>query len=890
MKDSDRIKVKEMLLERIEEVITTLFPKARKDLRDYRIGDLSGEAGTSLAINYTNAKGLWVENDKSGDGRKTGNVIQLIAAAKGTDDVGAVGWACEFLGIPNPYAFRTPKTKDGKDFQFANPRALAENRRKLVANKVAMEYLTGSTRGLRPETIEHFQLGLYTYTDKATQSVIYANALSYPQLDAQGNARARFLRSLIPGVTTGRNSGEKDWASGEPSTYWVTPTLGRRTLVVVEGAKDGWRLWQEIQGTPLASTLCIITSTHGSVIPREWQDDAQTFWGAWERIYAGQDADGTGDKLAAKIKGISLRDVHRLRVPEALGKDWTDFFQAGGTLEEFTRLLESSRSISPEMNTVPEPTAPDKPGLYAVDPIDVNTAFVRGHLYYPFRAFEVVADGDLIGRRWRNWVLRSDGTLCKSDYLPAPRGTPREDLVLALDDGTILSKSPVADPVRGTFKTDSIQQFRQAREQGRSAMTMTPALMLEKIHQHLQSTVILPYSEDYALLAFVVVTSYVQAIFDAVPLVLVVGVAGSGKSEIGKSIAEVSCNATVINGQTSAASVARVLDSLGGLAVFDDLEGIAGSSKNKGDFSELVQQLKVSYKKATAKKSVTNTNTMRVEELSFFGIKVINNTEGADEILSSRMLKIHTRRVPKDLIEDHKRPAALNAQELAELRANLHFWAMESARDLHTLYRSEYAEHTQRQEEITAPLRVIARFIGHADLERTLGAALTQQEKSSDHIDSATDLLVTAVRELVRQGYWHMVSTRQLMLEMQRLAGDTWGKSSTTEIAEWQEPRWVGRQLRTAMIVDPRAKDERPRLWGVQMRVHKLEEQFVAETISALQAEGFEVLIEPKVPLDFCECVPCPNCPYLTHCDLVERKAQHLRSKGSRDRQEPMTH
>ncbi len=40
---------------------------------------------------------------------------------------------------------------------------------------------------------------------------------------------------------------------------------------------------------------------------------------------------------------------------------------------------------------------------------------------------------------------------------------------------------------------------------------------------------------------------------------------------------------------------------------------------------------------------------MRVEKLNFFGVKMINNTSGADNILGSRMLRVQTRKIQKEL-------------------------------------------------------------------------------------------------------------------------------------------------------------------------------------------------------------------------------------------------
>jgi hypothetical protein len=56
------------------------------------------------------------------------------------------------------------------------------------------------------------------------------------------------------------------------------------------------------------------------------------------------------------------------------------------------------------------------------------------------------------------------------------------------------------------------------------------------------------------------------------------------------------------------------------------------------------------------------------------------------------------------------------------------------------------------------------------------------------------------VAALIRDGYRELSPTH-VSLEMSRLMGPLYGKSYTNEIAEWQRPDWIGRQLRQLEIV-----------------------------------------------------------------------------------------
>ena len=62
--------------------------------------------------------------------------------------------------------------------------------------------------------------------------------------------------------------------------------------------------------------------------------------------------------------------------------------------------------------------------------------------------------------------------------------------------------------------------------------------MIRDVYKHLRASVWLPYPEDYAVLALTVPVTYVQAAFDAVPLFIVNGPAGSGKSQLGIAMSQ----------------------------------------------------------------------------------------------------------------------------------------------------------------------------------------------------------------------------------------------------------------------------------------------------------------------------------------------------------------
>lgn len=899
MRILEKDEVKELLLERLDVLVPDILPAAVKNGDEWRVGSVGGEEGRSLAIAATGDKaGLWL--DRANPEEDHGDILDLIKRVKGLAAFPEVlKWARSWLGItpatggPNTYQasrpstppttmgiskIRTterilplPVTKEGKVLDIANERNLTSREKALQNHPEALAWL--HNRQLTNETIRHFRIGLSSYGK-------IQDALVFPLLAYDGTPRSRYLNSRIPDVTGGVEANRKDWAAGSPATYWATPAEGKQNLLVVEGPRDAWRVWQAIQGTELEDTLAIISSTHGAGIPADWK--APEFWLEWDNVFLGQDADEAGDKIASRVRTFIHREVHRARPPS---KDWTDWLNTGATPMDFTTVLDAAPILSEPIETVLDPNldVDGGPGHYMADPVEINGAWIRENLYYPYRVLS--RDIDEKGNpthRYETLVLRSDGEAFSTRYLPAPEGTATADRVLALTDGTIIRRKPVVSNTQ-SFGLQAVNRFRHARKQGKSALEKTPRELLEAVERHLRRSVVLPHEPDYALLAHLVFATYVQRIFEAVPLVLINGAAGSGKSELAARLADLSCNGTVITGQTSAATAARVCDMTAGLVAFDDLEAIGERSRGN-EFGELVQQLKVSYKQSTSKKLLTimDRNGTRLETLDFFGIKVITNTAGVDDILGSRMLVIRTRKIKdanalKQDLEAFSTPDDAEPEELIQLRNQLHIWAMETAQQLHSVYRTQFARHSDRADEIAAPLRTVAAVINHPTMAAQLEAALDAQHTIHDEIQSDDELLKAAIDNLIRRGHSEKVSLHQIILEMESIAGPTWGAESTTEIQPWRRTKWVGRALRQHFLIEPN-QEERPRLWpgGPQTRAYQLARELVEEVQTQILAAGGSLPEPVRNAVAFCAENPCRACPYRASCELQQAKQQKV--------------
>jgi hypothetical protein len=750
-----------------------------------------------------------------------------------------------------------------KPIRLLNPDFHGKLKRRLRENPAALKYLTG--RGLALETINYFGLGLSTpYTSKK-MSAEQSDALVYPLRRRDGKLYNKYGYYNIPGVTqnpTDRNG----WMSGEVRSYYADEDSGKKSIFICEGAKDVWRHWQALQGSPLASELLLVTSTHGSAFPDEWKDPA--FWSAWENVYFGHDSDEAGDAMAAKLAGFIGRDARRVLVPKYFGKDWTDFWQNnGGDISEFNQLLEEAPVVTLKVETIDDQTLGF--GRFAYKPLNINGAFHNGHLYYTVQVlnreiqFEE-KDGQSIPvevERLENVVIRSDRTVHSVKWAMAPKGTRERDRVLRLSDGTLIDREPQANKY-GTWSWPSIRAYLEGKSTLRSLSEIVRDVMT-----HLKASVWLPYEEDYAILAFVVPVTFAQSVFDSVPLIFLNGPAGSGKSEMGRAMARVCANA-YISGQSSAASIARFIDESRGFVVMDDLELIG----NKGaEYSELVQALKLSYNKATAVKLWTDVKTMRTQLLDFYGVKMINNTQGADQILGTRMLRIQTRKIPENMKKEFGGLVPTEHSKLIELRNELHTWIFENVQLVESKYKELYPKNTDRSDEITAPLKVMSALAGDAELHSQLEIALTRQKQKSMDLDDPKEVLHEALKNLIAQGYdW--ISITHLVLEMRSLISQDYGKSFTNEIPQWAQPEWVGRMLRSYDLIDQNVAPRRHRVFGANLRFYPIQRAHLEEVREFYAAEGVDIPVgSHEDPTDFCQV--CDTCPFRTlACDIMVRR------------------
>ena len=618
-----------MLARQAEQVAMYLFSNGIKDGKHICVGSVRGESGQSLKI--------IVEGDKAGFWRdfaadESGDLVDLWALSKDIEKAEAIKEIRDYLGLVKPVSQALKLVRPVAQSAVAEKGISREYHKTLKStlakNQGAMAYLLGEKRGLTPLTIDHFGLGLSGEYEKSDGSITAA-AVVAPMRSRRGDFLNKSAYICVPDVTL--NPIDKNgWMKGEPQTYYSDAISRQRVLFVCEGLKDVWRHWQALSEAKLTEEILLISSTHGSAIPSEWKNN--DFWKNWDRVYLGHDNDDAGKKIAEKLLEFIGREAHRIEVPKDIGKDWTDFWQNEGSIEKFKYLMDNAptasgvtvETVNNRDNTIP------RIGRFSHRPVDINSAYVGGHLYYPTETHVIKRDEDtgFMVERLETIVIRSDRTIHRAMYAPSPAGTPLHKRVLKLTDGTVIEKEPKASALH-SWDFESINVYLNRKNQNRQLNDIINDVLCV-----LKQSIWLPYPEDYVVLALTVPVTFLQTVFESVPLILMNGPAGSGKSQTGNTMAKLCCNGVVI-GQVSAASAARLIDETRGFVVLDDVESIAAKAGKDIQANEFVQALKVSYNKHTGVKYWTDIKTMKTEKLDFYGVKLLSNTLGADSILGT---------------------------------------------------------------------------------------------------------------------------------------------------------------------------------------------------------------------------------------------------------------
>lgn len=706
-------------------------------------------------------------------------------------------------------------------------------RQRLWADPLALEAVRGL--GLFDETIRRFRLGLKEPYSARGSGLTVSRAVAFPVLDLAGGRTGRWSYATLPGLTS-HAPHAVGWGPGLSRTCYSGAADTASTIFVVSSPLTMWLLAQTLSGT--LPELVVATRSHPVGVPAEWRDPA--FWRRWGTVIIGMSIDGDGPDVAISRIIANAAGCEVMRCAPSRGETWEELVRTGGSAAEVAGLLAAATPWRP-VDGLALASQRSAVGDFAADPVVIEGAVVDGLMHYPItverREIEGSGNDPAIVQRYVTRILRGDGVLLDVERLPAPRGTPAGGRVLALSDGTRIASEPL--PARfATWRFASVLRFIEARATARAPQRRELVRLLADVECHLRACVWLPHEVDFALAAAFVVSTFVHRVFDAFPILLVNGPKGTGKSELGLALSSICCNG-VVAGRVSPAGLIRLLAESRGTVVLDDLEAIS-SSRTAG--TELAQVLKIGYKVSTARR-VSPGRDGRIEITDFFAPKVVTNISGADPVLLSRMIAVRTAAMPPDagLPDD--------LLDVAEVRDELHTWAMCEAAGVAEAYRPFRSEARSRRDEIAAPLRAIAALSDDDAFAVRLEQALAAEVEISAEPLGA--LAGRALRTLVEEGAVE-VAMPHLLLEMAVAARGPLQLPSSETLG------------RTLLAIGARGKDDpvdRRRLHGDVTRIYRLAEGFVARFERKPASAGGAFA--------FCKRGACPTCRYDGVCETV---------------------
>jgi hypothetical protein len=173
-----------------------------------------------------------------------------------------------------------------------------------------------------------------------------------------------------------------------------------------------------------------------------------------------------------------------------------------------------------------------------------------------------------------------------------------------------------------------------------------------------------------------------------VPLFLLVGPAGSGKTALADESAKLGCNGRAL-GRMTLAGFMEATDRCRGLIALDDLEEVAPgkAGRNTVSTNQYQQIIKQSYKKTSGTQTrMGDRGELKIRNL--YGIKILNNTKGVDEITATRLFAVQTRRRTdaKKLEMEPLSPDILSADQIRVLRNRLHQWVFSNVQSIASTY------------------------------------------------------------------------------------------------------------------------------------------------------------------------------------------------------------
>lgn len=275
MKDANEIK--SMLAAQADSVAQMLLPNGKRVGREYCVGGIGGEAGSSLKVCIDGQRaGLWSDFATS----QGGDLLDLWKAARNLDFITALKQARDYLGVrddANDRAFRTPAKKT-----YAKP--VLDAIEPLQATWTVNEYLT-KKRKILPETLKRYRV-------QQIASANHGPACVFPIYEPTGKTI-----DMVKYLAIKRGEGGKKfiWATPDSRPHlfgWQAIDNNAREVVITEG---------EIDAMTVSDWGYPALSVPSGVKNMEWIEHDFDALARFDRIYLLTDNDAPGTECAEVI-------------------------------------------------------------------------------------------------------------------------------------------------------------------------------------------------------------------------------------------------------------------------------------------------------------------------------------------------------------------------------------------------------------------------------------------------------------------------------------------------------------------------------------------------------------------------------------------------------------
>lgn len=311
------------LSDRIEQIVTTHFPNAKKQGSSWRMGDLDGTPGGSTGI-FRGRGGIYMATDNAtGDSL---NILQLFHRKIGGswhDTLAEAKKVCGIRDVQPAKKIKPPKISPIKGN---------------IRGTDALKYL--NERGIKEDTCAKYHIKEVNGSDLPSSKLsTQEKYIAFPFTTPEGKG------AMYKWLGLERPNGKKDTRSTYPQYAtlfgWRETSANTTEIIITEGEIDCLSVAQMKPGLPVLSMPCGASNLN-------WIDNDYERLETLETIFLLTDMDDAGEQAAQKIaKRLGAARCRRVSLPDGY-KDANDYLLSKEHGKpSITELMEKAKTYDP---------------------------------------------------------------------------------------------------------------------------------------------------------------------------------------------------------------------------------------------------------------------------------------------------------------------------------------------------------------------------------------------------------------------------------------------------------------------------------------------------------------------------------------------------------------